>query len=432
MCALSQKREELDSITFEVIRHGLVSVAREMGLTLLRTSYSPILNEGKDFSTAILDPAGNLVAQMEGCPIHMASMGFAVKALLALFPAEDFYSGDVFILNDPHRGGMQLQDITLLAPLHQDGRLLGFVGARAHHADVGGKTTGSCAPDALDQCQEGLVIPPMKLVIKGRLQQDLVELILSNVRFRQSSLGDLQASNAAVEAGLRGFYRILARYGPDTVTLAMAGMLDHSEHLTRNALRALQPGTYTAVDYVENELISDEPIRIALTVTVAKDTLHVDFTGSSGQVAGPFNITYPLTCSAVGIAVLMIADPLAQANDGCMRPLSIRVPEGSVLDSHAPAAIYGGSIETTTRVVDTMLAALAPALPDRICAGEFGSCMATFISGTLPGTTEHFLAVLTPAGGWGDGRAWTGGQPPRNRLATAAISLLSISSTRTQ
>jgi len=410
VATVSSQYGVVDRITLEVIQHGLISIAREMGLTLLRTSYSPILNEGKDFSTAVFDVDGNLVAQMEGCPIHMASMGFAVKTLLETFASEEFGPHDIFILNDPYRGGMQLQDITLIAPIHHEGRLLAFAGVRAHHADVGGKTPGSCAPDAVDQYQEGLVIPPMKLISNGNLRTDIMELILSNVRFRRSTLGDLQASQAAIEVGRAGLDRLASRYGHDALAVAMAMVLDHSERLTRKALSTLQPGTYEFVDYVENELFGTDPIRICVAATLSKGELHVDFTGTSDQVPGPFNITYSLTCSAVGIALLMVADPQAQANDGCMRPLTLNVPPGSVLDCRPPAPIYGGSIETTTRVIDTVLGALSSAVPSRICAGEFGSCNATFVSGTYPGTQERFLMVLTPAGGWGgtsDQDGWT-------------------------
>jgi len=391
----------LDPITLEVIRNGLVSVSREMGLTLLRTSYSPILNEGKDFSTAIFDRQGQMVAQMEGCPIHMASMGFSVKTLLDTFPAETINEKDVFILNDPYRGGMQHNDITLIAPVFSGGEPIVFLGVRAHHADAGGKSFGSFPGDATEQYQEGLVIPPMKYVDNGVLRADIREFILSNVRLRELSIGDLQASEASVEVGRKGIARLIHRYGAATVEEAMRESLDYSEQLVRSGLMQLGDGVYEFEDFVDNDGVTDRSFKIHVKIVIEGSNMLVDFSGSSPQVEGPLNCTYSLTSSAVGIALLMICDPRTPVNDGCMRPLTIKAPLGSVANCVHPAATCGGSIETTTRIIDIILGAMAPAVPHRICAGEFGTCHATMVNGRYPDGRGRFLMALTPAGGWG-------------------------------
>lgn len=391
----------LDPITLEVIRNGLISVAREMGITLLRTSYSPILNEGKDFSTALFDSQGQMVAQMEGCPIHMASMGFSVKALLEKFPAEGIGPEDVFILNDPYNGGMQHNDITLIAPVFADGAPVVFVGVRAHHADAGGMAAGGFPAAATEVFQEGLIIPPIKFVDDGVLRQDVLDLILSNVRLRGSTIGDLQASQAAVAIGRRGVQRLFDRYGPTIVDEAMQETLRYSEELVRAGLERLPDGVYEHEDYVDNDGASDDPYFIRLRLTITGGEMEVDFEGSSPQVKGPLNTTYSLTCSAVGIGLLMTCDPSIPVNDGCLRPLTIKVPEGSVLNARHPAAVCGGSIETTCCVIDSIVAALAPAVPERVCAGECGTCHATLMSGTYPADGSPFVLVLIPPGGWG-------------------------------
>jgi N-methylhydantoinase B len=391
----------LDLITLEVIRNGLISVAREMGITLLRTSYSPILNEGKDFSTALFDSHGQMVAQMEGCPIHMASMGFSVKALLDKFSAEQIGPEDVFILNDPYNGGMQHNDITLLAPVFADGAPVVFVGVRAHHADAGGKAAGGFPADATEVYQEGLIIPPIKFIEGGVLRQDVLDLILSNVRLRDSTIGDLQASQAAVAIGRRGVQRLFDRYGARTVDEAMQETLRYSEELVRSGLERLPDGVYEYEDYVDNDGASDDPFYVRVKLTISGGEMEVDFEGSSPQVKGPLNTTYSLTCSAVGIGLLMTCDPSIPVNDGCLRPLTIKVPEGSVLNARHPAAVCGGSIETTCCVIDSIVAALAPAVPERVCAGETGTCHATLMSGTYPADGSPFVLVLIPPGGWG-------------------------------
>ena len=391
----------IDPITLEVIRNGLTSVAREMGITLLRTSYSPILNEGKDFSTALFDGQGQMVAQMEGCPIHMASMGFAVKALLDRFPVDRIGPEDVFILNDPYQGGMQHNDITLIAPVYADERPIVFVGVRAHHADAGGKAAGGFPADATEVFQEGLIIPPTRFIEDGVLREDILDLILANVRLRASSVGDLQASQAAVQIGRRGVRRLCDRYGADTVDVAMRETLSYSEELVRAGLRRLPDGVYEHAETIDNDGVTDDPIEIRLRITIAGDEMDVDFEGSSPQVPGPLNATYALTASAVGIGLLMTCDPNIPVNDGCMRPLRINAPEGSVLNCRHPAAVCGGSIETTTHVIDSMVAALAEAVPDRVCAGECGTCHAALLSGAYPADGSPFVVVSVPPGGWG-------------------------------
>ncbi|HZS94205.1 MAG TPA: hydantoinase B/oxoprolinase family protein [Chloroflexota bacterium] len=392
---------ELDPITLEVVRNGLISTAREMGLTLLRTSYSPVLNEGKDFSTAIFDSEGQMVAQMEGCPIHMATMGFAVKAIHDRFPREEIGANDMFILNDPYRGGMQLQDITLIAPVEYEGRIAVFLGVRAHHTDAGGMAAGSFPGNATEQYQEGLVIPPMKVVEDGRERTDLLEFILSNVRSRDFSAGDLQASMAALHVGRRGVDRLVQRYGVDALERAMRETLDYSERLVRAGLSRLRDGVYEFEDFVDNDGISDDPLRIRVQIKIEGDEMSVDFTGSGDQVQGPLNATLALTTSAVGIGLLMTCDPTIPVNDGCLRPLTISVPEGSLLNARHPAATCGGSIETTTRVIDCIIGAMSEAVPERVAAGEFGTCNYTMISGVYPGSSSRFYMCLTPAGGWG-------------------------------
>ncbi len=389
----------IDPVTLEVLRNALVEVAEEMNVNLIRTGYSPNIKERQDCSSALFDPQGRMVAQAESIPVHLGAMPFSVKAALEHF--KEFAPGDTIVLNDPFAGGVHLPDITFVTPIFYQGKLVAFAANRAHHADVGGKTPGSVAGDSTEIYQEGLRIPPIKLWRAGELDRDLMEMILANVRTPEERLGDLRAQGAANETGRRRFLELMERYGPELILAAITEILDYSGRRMRAEIGALPDGTYEYENYLDNDGISSERIRIKVTLEVKDDELVVNFSGSSPQVEGPVNAVYAVTASAVYYTVRTLTDPDIPPNEGCYRPIRIIAPEGTVVNAHPPAAVVGGNLEASQRIVDVLIGALAGALPEK----TIGACQGTMNNLTLggldPRSGKPYTLYETIGGGFG-------------------------------
>ncbi|MCJ7700966.1 MAG: hydantoinase B/oxoprolinase family protein, partial [Anaerolineales bacterium] len=360
-----------DSIQLEVFKHRFAAIAEEMGAVLRKASYSPNIKERRDFSCAIFNAQGQMIAQAAHIPVHLGSMPLSVKAAIS----EDLAGlgpGDMIILNDPFRGGTHLPDITLVSPVFvsdsdhtSEPRLFGFVASRAHHADVGGMTPGSM-PVAREIYQEGLIIPPTKIMESGRLVQGVFNLILANVRTPEERAGDLWAQIASNHRGEKRMIEIVTKFGRDIVQGYMQAMLDYTEAMTRQLLANLPNGEYTFSDEMDNDGITDEPVPIKATITIKADSACVDFTGSAKQQGGSINAVYAITLSAVYYVFRCLLGLDVPNNEGCLVPIEVIAPEGSVVNAHHPAPVAGGNVETSQRIVDVLLGAMALAAPDRI------------------------------------------------------------------
>ncbi|WP_459191876.1 hydantoinase B/oxoprolinase family protein [Halosimplex sp. J119] len=367
---------DLDPVELEILRNQLESVAEEMGQVLVRSAYSPNITERRDCSTALFDADGRMVAQAEHIPVHLGAMPEAVDAVLDRDPRP----GDVFVLNDPFAGGTHLPDITLVSPIapeaaetgDEDGSILGYAVSRAHHADVGGMAPGSMPAGARDVQQEGLRIPPTKLVDGGEIDEEVESLLLANVRNPDERRADLRAQIGANERAEDRIAALIDDHG-DRLLAAFDAVIDYSRERVTAELEALPDGTYNAADAMEGDGVTDEDIPIEVTVTVDGATVDVDFAGTAEQVAGNVNAPLTVAKSAVYFVIRCITDPEIPPNHGCYEPVTVSAPEGSLLDPEPPAAVVGGNVETSQRVTDVVFAALADAAPERVPAGGQGT-----------------------------------------------------------
>lgn len=390
----------VDPVTLGVIRSGLVSASREMGVTLRQTAYSTIFNEGSDFSCGMFDAEARLVAQGEFLPIHLGALQFAVRQAVEELGVEAFEPGDTVLLNDPYRGGTHLPDLTAISPIFADDLLVGFAANRAHHADVGGTAPGSFYSEARENYQEGLRLPPVKLYRAGRLDRDIHEIILNNVRIPRDMRGDLEAQVSANRTATTRLLEFCDRYGAELVAEAEREICAQSETRMRDVIASWPDGEYSAVDVMDNDGIVDEPITIRATVKISGSDLVVDFTGTDPQSLGPVNAVPGMTASATYLAIQAATDPTIPANDGCYRAITIEAPEGCLVAPRFPAPCTGGN-ETSHRIVNVIGRALAqlPSGP-RLIAGDQGSSNNLLID-SIRADGERDVFYQYPEGGWG-------------------------------
>jgi N-methylhydantoinase B len=391
----------VDPVTLEVLRNAFEAVAEEMNAALVRTGYSPNIKERRDCSTALFDADGAMVAQAETMPVHLGAMPFSVAAALDAFPPETLDPGDGVLLNDPFRGGAHLPDLTLVTPLFADGAVIAYAANRAHHADVGGSAAGSVAADSTEIYQEGLRIPPVKFLAGGEVDDAVLDLILANVRTPEERRGDLRAQEAANETARDRLDELLAERGAETVEDAFAAVQDYSERRMRAELAELPDGSYDFVDYLDDDGRGNEDLRIEATVRIAAEEAVVDFDGTAPQTAGPVNAVFAVTASATYYALRCVTDPDVPPNAGCYRPIEVVTPEGSLVDPDPPAAVVGGNLETSQRVTDVVLGALAEAAPDRVPAAGQGTMNNVTFGGTDPRDGSPYAFYETQAGGFG-------------------------------
>jgi N-methylhydantoinase B/oxoprolinase/acetone carboxylase alpha subunit len=392
-------RKTFDPVVLEVFRNLFYSVAEEMGVTLRRTAFSPNIKERRDYSCAVFDGQGRLVAQGEHMPVHLGSMPLSVEAAIRHVKMEP---GDMVVLNDPFCGGTHLPDITLVHPVYLEGdhRPFFYVANRAHHSDVGGMTAGSM-PLARSIYQEGIRIPPLKLVRRGKVAEDVMALILANVRTPVEREGDLTAQIASNRTGARRLVALAEKYGRRRVAEYMKHLQDYAERMTREAIAAIPDGVYRFTDYLDDDGLGNGPLPIAVTIAVEKDRATVDFTGTAPQAEGSVNAIYAITLSAVMYCFRLIVPFEVPANAGTLRPLTLIAPEGTLVNARPPAPVAGGNVETSQRIVDAVLGALAQAIPDKIPAASSGTMNNLTLGGTDPRTGEQFAYYETIAGGMG-------------------------------
>ncbi|NHX40881.1 MULTISPECIES: hydantoinase B/oxoprolinase family protein [Haloarcula] len=388
----SDGQETIDPVTLEILRNQLESVATEMGHVLIRGAYSPNIKERQDCSTALFDASGRMVAQAEHIPVHLGAMPDAVDIVLEKDPKP----GDVFIVNDPFAGGTHLPDITLVSTIAPNDEVIGYAVSRAHHADVGGSSPGSMPPGAQEIYEEGLRLPAVRLVDGGEPNEAVHDLIRANVRTPDEREADLRAQRAANARAEERIGELLEEHGA-TLLDAFDAVIEYSRERVEAELDALPDGTYRAKDILEGDGVTDTDIPIDVAVTIDGASIAVDFTGTADQVAGNLNAPLSVAKSAVYFVVRAITDPKIPPNHGCYEPVSVSAPEGSVLNPDAPAAVVGGNVETSQRVMDVTLAALARAVPDRVPAGGQGT-MNNLIIGDRTGEFTYYETI---GGGFG-------------------------------
>lgn len=396
-------------VQLEVFRHRFAAVAEEMGTTLVRTAFSSNIKERRDLSCAVFDPAGQLLAQAAHIPVHLGSMPLAVAAILRAFPSDTLAPGDMLVCNDPFRGGTHLPDVTLVAPVFHHGAPAFYVANRAHHADIGGMTGGSM-PLAESLFQEGLVIPPSRLVRAGELDEGLLGIILANVRTPAERRGDFAAQIMANLTGCRRLQELLDTHGQPVLHDCAAALLDHGEALARRTLAAIPDGEYRFEDALEGDGLGSGPLAIRLRLEVQGQEALFDFSDSDAQARGGVNAVRAIALSAVLYVMRLLAGALvtpdAPVNAGLLRPVQVRTRPGTVVDTEWPAAVAAGNVETSQRLVDVILGALAQALPRLVPAASQGTMNNLAMSGFFssgPRAGQPFAYYETMAGGTGGG-----------------------------
>ncbi|TMI58783.1 hydantoinase B/oxoprolinase family protein [Candidatus Bathyarchaeota archaeon] len=390
----------LDPVSFEILKNSLISIAEEMGVVLRKSSFSPNIKERRDFSCALFDASGQLVAQAEHIPVHLGAMPYSVLAVLKDFE-NDLSESDDVILNDPYRGGTHLPDITMVSPIFFKDRLVGFAANRAHHSDVGGVAPGSMSALSRDVNQEGIRIPPVKLWSKGKPNRQILDFVLSNVRTPDERLGDLRAQRAANLVGAKRLVELLKKSSVSTVESGMSQLINYSEELMIKRIRELPRKSSSAIDYLDDDGFGTTDIPIKVKVTVGRESVAFDFSGSSKQVQGPLNAVYSVTLSAVYYVVRCVTDPSMPANAGCFKPIEVKAPSGTIVRAEPPAPVAGGNVETSTRIVDVTLKAFSSIIPQRVCAACQGTMNNVTIGGVDPRTGKYFTYYETIAGGFG-------------------------------
>ncbi len=437
-----------DVVELEIFKNLYHSIAEEMGAALRRTAFSPNIKERRDYSCAVFDADGEVIAMGDHMPVHLGSMPMSVRAAIDACATErGMQSGDVVMLNDPFRGGTHLPDITLVAPVYVDqlqGKTRGkaqrprgrerprhtspdfYVASRAHHADVGGTYPGSMGL-CREIYQEGVRIPPVRLMRAGTMDRDVLAMLLNNVRTPDEREGDLGAQIAACHTGAERLREVCARYGVEQAKRAAGELLDYSEELMRAFLQKVPTGEYRAEDFLDNDGINDRPVKIAVAMKFARNVwgrisnpamadlfapnrrrsapppsvVTIDFTGSDPQVAGSVNAVAAITYSACFYVFRCLLADDVPATAGLMRPIRVIAPKGTIVNALSPAAVAGGNVETAQRIVDVLLRALAKAIPERIPAAASGTMNNLTIGGIDPRTSQPFAYYETVAGGMG-------------------------------
>ncbi len=389
----------IEAVELEIFRHLFASVAEEMGVTLGRTGYSPNIKERRDYSCALFLGDSRMLAQAAHIPVHLGAMPASVRA--AIEQTDIFRMGDVVILNDPYLGGTHLPDVTLVSPVFASGTNTPdfFMASRAHHADIGGMSPGSM-PISTELYQEGLIIPPIKLIEAGVLNEGVQALIIRNSRTPEERLGDLSAQLASHKVGERSLAEIIERYGLAEVNKQADALLNYAERLTKALIADLPNGTVTFEDALDDDGHTDTPIRIKVTLAIADEQLSIDFTGSAPAVKGNVNAVRAIVESVVGYTLRCIAGDSMPMNQGVFSPVELIVPENSVLDAKAPHAVAGGNVETSMRITDVLFGAFAQLLPERMPAASQGT-MNNLTFGGVTAKGKPFAYYETMGGGSG-------------------------------
>ncbi|MFW6160485.1 MAG: hydantoinase B/oxoprolinase family protein [Acidobacteriota bacterium] len=392
--------KDFDSIELELFKNRFISISEEMGAVLGRTALSPNIKERKDFSCALFNNKGETFSQGTHIPVHLGAMPLSVQTCLRDINLEE---GDLVILNDPYRGGTHLPDITCVSPVFFKKKLCFLVATRAHHSDVGGMTPGSM-PLATEIFQEGIIIPPLKLVKKRTINESVLALILANVRTPEERRADLRAQIAANERGSKRLKELVLTHGLEKIMHYASLIQDYTESFLRQSLKEIPDGSYSFTDYMDDDGINTESIPISVLLTIKGDEALIDFTPTSSQVEGSINANFAVTLSACLYVFRCLVEEDIPFNTGLIRPLKIKVSPGSLLNAHFPSAMAGGNVETSQRVVDVLLGALAQAIPEKIPAASSGTMNNIAVGAFDIRKKKNFAYYETIGGGMGAGK----------------------------
>jgi N-methylhydantoinase B len=389
---------KVNPILLEVFKNRFASIAEEMGVTLNRTAFSPNIKERRDFSCAIFDAQGDMIAQAAHIPVHLGSMPLSVKAAIQEYELNE---GDMIILNDPFKGGTHLPDITIVAPVFAgEKKPVYYVANRAHHSDVGGMSSGSM-PLSSTIFQEGIIIPPLKIVENNKIDEKVMKFFLNNVRTPREREGDFAAQVMANITGVKRTQDLIQKYGLETVNFYAKSLIDYSEKITRKTILEIPDGVYSFEDVLDDDGYGNNNIKIHVNITIKNDTATIDFSKSDRQVDGSVNAVYAITLSAVLYVFRSLIKEDIPTNAGCQRPIKIITKKGTIVDATFPSAVAGGNVETSQRIVDVVLGALSQALPERIPAASQGTMNNLAIGGIDDRNNLPFAYYETLAGGMG-------------------------------
>ncbi|MDO9228659.1 MAG: hydantoinase B/oxoprolinase family protein [Syntrophales bacterium] len=392
---------KIDPITLEVMRNAFQSVAEEMGAALIRTALSPNIKDRRDCSTGVYSAAGELIAQAEHIPLHLGLMPSVVKSTLQIFPVKSLKPGDAIITNDPYISGSHLPDICIISPLFHNGVCIGILANLAHHIDIGGIAPGGMPTNSTEIFQEGIRIPPIRIKKAGVIDDDIMALITNNVRTSREAKGDLQAQLAANNVGERRLTEIIQKYGPEETTFYMEELIKYSERRMRAHLKELPQGVFTFEDYLEGDGLHEDLLKIMVTLTIEPTRIIADFTGSSPQTKGSVNCTRAVTLACTFYALKATIDPELPSTGGAFKPVEVITPPGSIVNPSFPAPVSNANINTSQRIADVVLGALAKAMPERVPAASSGSMCLFTIGGINPRNGAYYSYVETYGGGQG-------------------------------
>jgi N-methylhydantoinase B len=400
---MENSKNPVDPIELALFQSATHSVAEEMGATLRRASFSPNIKERRDYSCAVFDDVGNVIAMGDHMPVHLGSMPMSVQAAIK---ALTLGRGDIALLNDPYAGGTHLPDLTMVLPVFGESETapVFFVASRAHHADVGGYYPGSMGL-CREIYQEGLRIPPVRLVKAGAIDREMLSLLLHNVRTPLEREGDLTAQIGACRVGEVRLQELITKHGASSIHLLASELLNYSERLTRAELGRMPAGEFVAEDYMDNDGFSETPVKIKVSIRIdpGRQSARIDFAGSSPQVASSINAVYAITYSAAYYVFRCLLPPNSPATSGVMRPIELLAPEGTIVNARTPGPVAGGNVETAQRLVDVLMRALAQAIPERVPAASSGTMNNLTVGGIDPRSNLPFAYYETVAGGMGAG-----------------------------
>ncbi len=390
----------IDPITTEIIRNAFISIANDMNATLIRSAFTPVIYEGKDCSVALIDADGEVLGQSLGLPLFLGNLEICVKLIAEEHGWDYFKEGDVFYMNDSYMTGTHLNDSTIIMPIFWSGQRVGFAASRAHWLDVGAKDPGTPV-DSHEIYQEGVRWGPTRLYENGKPREDVIDLLRRNSRFGEATVGDMNAQVAAGKTGEKRLHALYERFGIDTICAARDAIFRQTEDLERAAVRALPDGVYNASGYLDDDGLQSDPLLVNLELTVKDDAMTIDLAGSAAQARGPVNCGITQTIAAARVAYKLLICSDVSPNGGSFRPLEVTAPERTIFSAQEPAAC-GWYFSSLGLLIDLVIKALSPALPDKAAAAHYGDSMVITVAGQDPRNNNDFYMMIEPTtGGWG-------------------------------
>jgi len=386
---------ELNPIVLEILNSNLIAMSREMGAVMLRTAYSSIFSEGRDFSTAMFDTNYEMIAQGVGCPAQLGALKFLVEWCIKDIGLKNIFPGDVIFHNDVYRGGTHLPEFTMIKPIFYENEIVAFAAVIGHHVDIGGKSPGGFPGDATDVFMEGFRLPPVKLFVKGEANKDIWRIYLSNVRLPKNSFGDTNAMYSSVLRGEKRLHELIDRYSVEIIKKVFKDIKDYSEKRMRAEIEKIPDGLYEYEDYMDDDGVvkGGGPYLVKVSVLVSGDRII--------QTRGPINCPFGVTASATYNAIMLVTDPTIPTNSGCFRPIYLIAPSGSIVNVKYPSSEFGGNTETHNRIVDVIIGALSQAIPNKVVGSGASTCMNFTFGGIHPETGEQYANYQFEHGGWG-------------------------------